>query len=559
MKTQSSTHEKLSTDLLPLLEFSNIVNSSLDLPFVLNTLLLTIMGKLLITKGVVLLRSASAQFTVQCGKGIPPEFIGKEFSFHGEKENFIAEGELRSCGITKLLAIVAHEKIAGYVGIGERTQLTTDQEQFISTLINISAAAIEKGLTIDQLKKVNRDLDGKIHQLDTLFESAKEFSGILDEERLIKLFSLTLMGHIGTNRYALCLKNGKNITSKISSEHLDEYKNILFELISEPVLLTEELLNSVFLKVRPCLTAEKIRAVIPLQIQNEVQGVLCVGERLREGDYSQEELEFLYSLASFAILSLENARLFKEAIEKQRLENELLIAREIQQNLLPRHIPEIKNFEIAAVNVSSKQVGGDYYDIIPLHNSQFVLAIGDVAGKGTPASLLMANAQATLRTLVPFQLSLPETTARINDIIFENTTPDKFITFFLGLLNSETKEFSYVNAGHNPPFVLRANGSIERLTEGGIILGIMKAMIPYKEGKIILEQGDSVILFTDGVSEAMNSNGEEYTEEKLEEIIRGFRHYSAGKILSSITHEITSYTIGAPQSDDITLMVFTAL
>ncbi|MBW7888744.1 MAG: PP2C family protein-serine/threonine phosphatase [Bacteroidetes bacterium] len=414
-------------------------------------------------------------------------------------------------------------------------------------------------MTIDQLKKVNRDLDGKIHQLDTLFESAKEFSGILDEERLIKLFSLTLMGHIGTNRYALCLKNGKNITSKISSEHLDEYKNILFELISEPVLLTEELLNSVFLKVRPCLTAEKIRAVIPLQIQNEVQGVLCVGERLREGDYSQEELEFLYSLASFAILSLENARLFKEAIEKQRLENELLIAREIQQNLLPRHIPEIKNFEIAAVNVSSKQVGGDYYDIIPLHNSQFVLAIGDVAGKGTPASLLMANAQATLRTLVPFQLSLPETTARINDIIFENTTPDKFITFFLGLLNSETKEFSYVNAGHNPPFVLRANGSIERLTEGGIILGIMKAMIPYKEGKIILEQGDSVILFTDGVSEAMNSNGEEYTEEKLEEIIRGFRHYSAGKILSSITHEITSYTIGAPQSDDITLMVFTAL
>lgn len=559
MDTKQHTTNEHSADLSPLLEFSSVVNSSFDVPFVLNTLLLTMMGKLLLAKCVILLRSSESSFTIHKAKGVSAGLTEKNFTFATEAEVFFAEGELLANGITKLFTIRSHEKIVGYVGIGEHTPLTADQGRFIQTLINISAAAIEKGLTINELKKVNRDLDGKIHQLDTLFELAKEFSGVLDEERLIKLFSFTLMGQIGTNRYALCLKDGRSITSKISQQHLDANRAKLFDIVKEPVLITDEVLHSAFLEVKQCLIEEKIRAIIPLQIQNEVKGILCIGERLRSGDYTQAELEFLYSLVNLAFISLENARLFKEAIEKQRLENELSVAREIQQGLLPRTLPTIKHFEIETLTVSSKQVGGDYYDVIPIDDARYVIAIADVSGKGTPASLLMANVQATLRALVPFNLPLKDATARINDIIYANTSADKFITFFWGMINSTTREFHYVNAGHNPPFVLRKNGSIERLTEGGIILGIMKATLPYQEGKIILEQGDSVIMFTDGVSEAMNVEGEEYTEEKLEEVLKTLQQHSAKKILTSIKNEIASYTTGAQQSDDITLVIFQAV
>jgi sigma-B regulation protein RsbU (phosphoserine phosphatase) len=221
-------------------------------------------------------------------------------------------------------------------------------------------------------------------------------------------------------------------------------------------------------------------------------------------------------------------------------------------------LPLIDEFEIAAENISSKQVGGDYYDVIPTDNGKFIITIADVSGKGTPASLLMANVQATVHALVPFQLPLSVATARINDLIYRNTSSDKFITFFWGSLNSQTKKFQYVNAGHNPPFVLRRDGTIERLTEGGLILGIMKTTMPYQEGSVQLYSGDSVILFTDGVSEAMDTKGNDYTEERLEDFIRTLNGKSAPAMLTEIKNEIQQYSSGAAQSDDITLIVFKA-
>ncbi len=568
MNETHSTRNDSNSEVLPLFEFSKIVNSSLDLQFVLSTLLLTLMGKFLFSKGVVLLRALNNHFKIEIAKGLPQELIGNEFVFDDTDDAspfLLADSEmqfveaLQSRGITRLFPIISHQKISGYFGIGERQPLNAGQLRFVQTLINISGAAIEKALTFDELKNVNRNLDGKIQQLRALFELAKEFSSVLEEERLIKLFSLTLMGQIGTNRYAICLKDGRSIVSRISEEYLNANKSMLFETVKEPTLITDELLDGKFVELKSCIVQEKIKAVIPLQVQNEAKGILCLGDRMRGGTYTQTDLEFLYSLSNLAFVSLENSRLFQEAIEKKKMESELETAREIQKGLLPRMLPQIPNFEISAVNVSSKQVGGDYYDVIPLPDENYIIAIADVSGKGTPASLLMANVQATLRALAPFNLELPEATARVNNIINENTASDTFITFFWGKLNSATKEFSYVNAGHNPPFVLRADGTIERLEEGGIILGIMKTIVPYRQGSIKLNSGDTVILFTDGVSEAMDKNGNDYTEERLEEFVKNLLHKSAAETLCAITDEITSYAYGAPQSDDITLVVFKAL
>ncbi|MEX0602398.1 MAG: PP2C family protein-serine/threonine phosphatase, partial [Bacteroidota bacterium] len=256
---------------------------------------------------------------------------------------------------------------------------------------------------------------------------------------------------------------------------------------------------------------------------------------------------------------IENARLFQEAIEKQKMEDDLKIAREIQQGLLPRVLPHIEGFDLAATNVSSKQVGGDYYDVVQRDENDYVIAIGDVSGKGTPAALLMANVQAALRAIVPLEPSLSLATARINDLLCLNTGQDKFITFFWGILHWRDRTFRFVNAGHNQPFLIRENGQVKRLEEGGLILGMLATSTPYEEGFITLNKGDALILFTDGVSEAMNAFDEDFTEERLEEILIRARNGSALEILNCVLTEIESYSRGTPQSDDLTLVVLKAL
>ena len=554
------------SDLLALFEYSQVVNSSLDLPFILDTLLFTLMGKLLSPKAVILLHTGHKIFSVVNGKGVTKSFLTQNLLLPRLKKKAINVTKIFSkalCaeGITTLFPIISLEEVIGYFGVAEQRKRPIDagQTKFIQTLISISATAIEKGFSYNEVKSVNRSLDEKVQQLKTLFELAKEFGGILERDKLLKMFSLTLMGQVGTSRYAICLKEGKSIYSKISGEYLETDKISIFNLVQSPLSVTDIPKQKKYDILREHFAKEKIVALVPLQIQNEVKGVLCLGERLRGGQYSESDLEFIYSLSNLAFVSLENSRLFIEAIEKKKLESELLIAREIQQGLLPSMLPEIKGFEISAVNISSKQVGGDYYDVIPTDDGNFIIAIADVSGKGTPASLLMANVQATVHALVPFNLSLSVGTARINDLIYRNTGSDKFITFFWGSIDPRTKKFQYVNAGHNHPFVLRRNGMIERLQEGGLILGIMKTIMPYEEGSITLHSGDSVIMFTDGVSEAMDINGEDYSEERLEEFTKLQNGKPAAEILMSIKDEIQRHTAGAPQSDDITMVVFKAL
>ncbi len=557
-------------DITPLFEFSNVVNSSLDLKFILGTVLLTLMGKLMLSKSVVLIKTREKHFRIENSKGIPVELASQEIFFpRAPRKSFAVspsagpgEAQLFKSGIVKIFPIASHGKVLGFFGIGKRVsneKLTKAEKSFVEAIISISAAAIDKGIAFGEIKNVNRVLDGKVQELRTLFELSKEFNAIFDREKLLKLFTFTLMGQVGASRYAVCLRNGETVSSRIDTARLSEFKQVMFENITTPVLVNELQRKKILLSLREACEAQGIVALVPLQVQNEVKGMMCLGDRLRGGAYVDSDLEFIYSLGNLAIISLENTRLFYEAVEKQKMENELNIAREIQKGLLPRLLPDIPGLDIAALNISSKQVGGDYYDVVVLENGNCVIAIGDVSGKGTPASLLMANVQATIRTLVQFDLPLSEMTSRVNRLICENTGSDKFITFCWGIFDPRTRTFRYVNAGHNHPFVLRANGSIERLTEGGIILGVTKEAAPYNEGNVQLSTGDVVVMFTDGVSEAMNVDGVDYTEERVEEFLLNIGLRDAQGVLDEIQNEIARYTSGAPQSDDITLVVMKAV
>jgi sigma-B regulation protein RsbU (phosphoserine phosphatase) len=297
-----------------------------------------------------------------------------------------------------------------------------------------------------------------------------------------------------------------------------------------------------------------VELIVPMQIKGETKGLIMLGERKNRKGYEQTDIEFILSLGSIAIISIENALLFETALEKQRMEKDLETARTIQKNLLPKSIPKFDTIEIEAYNESAKIVGGDYYDIIQLDESNVLIAIADVSGKGVPASLLMANLQAFLKTICKMKLPLDEATNLINDLIAENTTMGNYVTFFWSVFNTESKELTYVNAGHNPPFLVR-NGKITKLKKGGMIIGFLPTEIPYESETVKLQKGDFLILYTDGITEAMDKDSKEYTDERFEELVCRLKDESPYEAMKIIKRSIDEHVKGAEQSDDLTYIV----
>jgi len=560
-------------DLTALFEFSSSINASLELKFILGHMLLTLMGKLLATRAVVFLRSGEREFRIETGKGIPPGDAGTSFTIGRPPRALTTPGELSaadpqwsaylaSAGIDLLLPLKNAGKIVGIAGFGLsplKRQIGPAESTYLKSIGNIAASAIEKSLIIDALRDANRRLDRKIQEITTLFELGKEFNAILDRDRLVRTLLLSLMGQIGVRKYLLTLDEQgemKPLASRIDGEPAAEFLSLLRGL--KAPFLPRTTVKKSEQRLRTAMDAAGLRIAVPLFLQGALKGVIALGEKMG-GDYAQADVEFLTSLGNLAMISIENARLFQEAIEKQKMEDELLIAKDIQRGLLPTSVPDIPGFVFSAVNISSKQVGGDYYDIVRLDDGTFMIAIGDVSGKGTPASLLMATLQATIRALIPLGLPLGELTGRVNDLTFANTGAERFITFFWGILDPRRRTFRYVNAGHNPPYVFHADGSHDRLDQGGLILGIMDTLVPYKEGEIALRHNDLLLMFTDGVSEAMNDRDEEWGEERLESIARNKFHSAPADIISAVVEDIRNHARGIPQSDDITLVLARAL
>jgi len=572
-RTTSDAHASYESHFehAALFEFSKVINSSIDLRFVLSHILLTIMGKLLSAKGMAVLALGRGRYRVEMGKGFPGGIEEKTVSIQRMPASLLEVKKLnparypwikffREQGVALLLPMFIADLPIGLLAFGERLsrkKLDKREVTYLRSLANISATAIEKSHTIQELQLVNRRLDGKIQELNTLFELGKEFGALLDPDKLVRLLLFSLLGQVGVHRYLICLKEGPDM--KIVASRMDgavPQGELLRELarLKAPTPV-EKLIVRHTVDPREILSPLGITVVVPMQLQGENRGLILLGDKFSREPYLQADLDFLSSLANLAIISLENARLFKEALEKQKLEDELMIAREIQKGLLPNVLAEIPGADIAATNVSSKQVGGDYYDLIVVDSEKYIIAIGDVSGKGTPAALLMANLQATIRALVPLRLPLSELTERVNHLMCPNTGGNKFVTFFWGIIDTGAMSLTYVNAGHNYPYLLHADGSVHRLEKGGMILGVMETAIPYEEEAVHLSAGDILVLFTDGVSEAMSSDQEEYGEERLEAVIRGNVDRDAQEIIDAVHADILRHTKGALQSDDITMMV----
>ena len=548
---------KVKRNLTALVEFSRIINSNLDLNFILNNLLLTCMGKFLATRGLIILETDKF-LEIKSSKGISAELL-KQFPKINAEEFSIKDQNFKQ--FTSKLNLPAVEKIncsencIGIICLGEklnRTPYSEDDQDFLRTILNIAATAIQNSIVLNEIKLVNRALDSRVQRLSSLFELSKEFGLFSESTKVAKLLVYSLIGQFLVSKYALITIDDQFVQileSKFSSSELqsklDEIKLSKIDSYLDRKNIEENF---------PLLYEAGVELAVPMQVQGKTKGMILLGKRINNQAYSVDDIEFIYSIGSLAIISLENRKLFKQALEKQKMEEELEIAREIQQNLLPAQIPDLINFEISAVNISSKQVGGDYYDIIKLDDTRCCIAIADVSGKGFPAALLMANMQAFLQVVCRQDYPLDQATQIINDLVTENTSDGKFITFFWGLLDDKGKKISYVNAGHNPPLLIRKN-EIKKLEAGGMILGVMKTIMPYNTETIELQKNDVLVLFTDGISEAMNAKGEEFSDLKLEEYVKEISHLSSVEILDKIKTEVQTFTKGAVQSDDITLMI----
>ncbi len=257
-------------------------------------------------------------------------------------------------------------------------------------------------------------------------------------------------------------------------------------------------------------------------------------------------------LTAYEHLKSELEESYERLKEKELLEKELQVARQVQAGFLPRGAIEIEGFDVSTFFRPAKEVGGDYFDVIPLKKGVGIV-IADVSGNGIPAALVMANLYATLHALIE-DCSLEELVTRINRSIFEDTSPDLFVTFFFGVLDNSTGEFKYVNAGHNPPLVVRKHGAVEELTHGGTILGINPDS-EFETGTVVLETKDIMFLYTDGLTEAGLPESEPWGEDNLTDLLVRIRQESTDRMAELIVKEVEDSLKGVIQTDDIALVL----
>jgi sigma-B regulation protein RsbU (phosphoserine phosphatase) len=295
------------------------------------------------------------------------------------------------------------------------------------------------------------------------------------------------------------------------------------------------------------LRRARAQVLVPIRGGDTLHGAIGVGGKMSGEGFMPADLAFLESVAAHVAVVLASLTL-------RARDAEVGSALEIQRHLLPTCITQPPGYSIAAEWRPARVVAGDSYDVIPLDGSRIGLCIADASGKGMPAALLMSNLQATLRSLAPGLTSPAALARRINDLLHGNVALGKYFTFFYAVLEPDEKLLRFVNAGHNPPILVRRHGGVERLREGGMALGLFEDR-EYREGRVQLEPGDIVLLFTDGVTEVENAAGEEFGEARLMEIARRQRGRPAATAVAEVLEEAVRFGGAGELGDDATLLV----
>lgn len=468
----------------------------------------------------------------------------------------------------------------GEIQIGETTLLFEDEQierTKNATLIADSTQSLDPSMTISFARKKNPTAE----ILESQFSSRTELLGLISkvgvallsstglEETLDQVASLVFEA-VPSDRCVIMLRDDENgsedgmrvavARQRGKEDQLTEVRisrTVMEEVMvnGKSVLTSDAQHDPKFASQTMALLGVRSVLAVPLSVnESDVFGIIYADSPTYENTFSEEHLNILTTLASVASIRVENAKLTEERFERERMERELELATEIQQRFQPSAPPQMESYEFQGISFACYEIGGDYYDFIPRHNGNMLVALGDVSGKGTAAALLMSSLHAAIHAQTVARSELSEMVSAVNEYLANNTPSNRFITFFVGELDPATGMLKYINAGHNPPLVGRADGTVEELDSGGFPLGIMPNA-EFELGQITLSQGEVLIVFSDGVSEAENNLGEEFGVERLSQVVRTNLSRSAAGLRDKIESSLSDFTGTAPANDDITLVI----
>ena len=323
-------------------------------------------------------------------------------------------------------------------------------------------------------------------------------------------------------------------------------------------LLVRDARLDVALAERMSIVEQQVRSIlaVPLQTEQGIIGLIYLDSPHFIHEFTKDDLNLLTMMSNIAAIRIEHARLAEVEQAERLLAKELEQAAEIQRGLLPKQAPVIAGVDLAGYNSPCRTVGGDYYDFIPYEDGKVAVLVADVAGKGMPAAMLMSNLQARVQVLFDDPTHLAELITRLNRIIAKNCPSNRFISLFAGIYDTKTGDMVYCNAGHNPPLLVRcSNGAVEELESTGVILGILPNA-KFEQRTAHLEVGDTVVLFSDGVTEACGPNSDDqFGEERLGQVFTEAACVSANEVCAKVQQRLTDWMGTAPPADDITLVI----
>ena len=322
----------------------------------------------------------------------------------------------------------------------------------------------------------------------------------------------------------------------------------------KPLISNDFVNDERFLKTKKEIFPVHSIACVPLVTQKRMIGLLAVFNKVSEDGFTYDDKRMLSIIASQSAQVIDNARLIKEEQELIKMQKEIQLAYEIQVNLLPQKAPAIRGYDIMGKSIPAKDVGGDYFDFIPIDENRLAFCVGDVSGKGIPAALLMSNLQATIRGQTILNVSTKDCLSLSNAVMFQNTDPEKFASLFYGILDARSHNLCFSNAGHNYPLLFPNEKELIKLETGGIVLGCLESF-SFSEEKIQIGPGSVLILYSDGITEAINAKGEEFGESKLVDIITQNWNDNSTELIEKVITAVQSHAGDLPQMDDITIVI----
>jgi len=382
-------------------------------------------------------------------------------------------------------------------------------------------------------KQLIFNLNNRVVQLNSLIDTGIEVARLQDEIPLLQLSLERVLALTNASKGLLRVKRGRQVLEKIFY----------------PMPFASQKLER---------DAHHIK--VDFQFDDRMYQFYLFEKESRQGriPFDATDRLLLDAFARQVHASLENHFLHEQALEKERVEKEISLAGAIQKNLIPAELPLIEGYEQAGINIPTKYIGGDFYDCLPLDSGRYVFIMADVSGKGVAAGLLVSTLHAAVHAYVESPFELPTLVQKLNTVIHEAATIEKYITAFFAVLDTNTGELESVNAGHNPIYLMKKDNTINELTTGGIPLGMMGFAFPYESAKSNLEPGDHLLMYTDGVTEAMNEREEEYDDFRpIKLFLEKYAAQHPKTFISNLMIDLNNFTGNTPQSDDITAWYIT--